>query len=119
MLRSISVGCAVLLGIACLGQYASASDPDYYPDDALRHGEEGETIVKVCVAKGKIASVTLVSSSGHKELDRAAMANMRTKELRDHFLSHPPAGADPSGWCKDIKTTYSAHPRQPNDPPKS
>ena len=123
MLRSISALCATLVGWACLGQYGCASDPaktpagpDYYPADSLRRGDEGVTVVKVCVNDGKVSSVTLVTSSGHEELDRATMSNMRTKEMQDSFLSHPPAGVDPSAWCKNIKTAYSAHAGAPQYP---
>ena len=106
MSRSIAILGAALCGLAYLALCgcASAPDngaaPDYYPTDALRRGEEGVTVVKVCVTKGKVTSVTLVSSSGHEDLDRVTMSNMRTNELSEKFLAHPPPGADPSSWCK-------------------
>ncbi len=44
-----------------------------YPMGSRRRGEEGRVIIDVFVGKeGKVKSTTLVSSSGHKELDRAA-----------------------------------------------
>ena len=113
MLRSKVAFSAILIGLPCLGQYAWAADPDYYPAGALRKGEEGATVVKVCVANGKISSVTLVTSSGHKELDEAAVENMRSKLLQDHLLAHPPVG-NPATWCKDMKITYSTHPKPPD-----
>lgn len=44
-----------------------------YPMASRRRGEEGRVILDVMVSqKGKPTRVTLISSSGHKELDRAA-----------------------------------------------
>jgi hypothetical protein len=70
-------------------------------------------IVKVCIANGDISSVTLLVSSGHKELDDSAVANMRTKDIKDHLLSNPPTG-HPAAWCKDMKVAYATKPHPPD-----
>jgi protein TonB len=52
-----------------------APDPaDYYPDSSRRAGEEGRTLVKICVdVRGKIGNVEVAGSSGHPDLDAAAL----------------------------------------------
>jgi protein TonB len=46
----------------------------YYPDSSRRAGEEGRVTVKVCVdTSGKVASTDVITSSGHPDLDAAAL----------------------------------------------
>lgn len=51
--------------------------PDY-PRASMRRGEEGEVVLRVVVgSNGRVDSVEIVSSSGHRRLDRAAVAAVR------------------------------------------
>ncbi len=58
-----------------LGKVTYAPDPnDYYPDQAKRNGEEGRPLVKLCTdLKGRVASTEIANSSGHGDLDEAAL----------------------------------------------
>ena len=50
-----------------------------YPRSARRRGHEGCVTVSISVAEdGKIVSAEVVASSGHDELDAAALAAVRT-----------------------------------------
>lgn len=52
--------------------------PPVYPRAARRRGMEGEVILKVLVnEKGRVEELELVSSSGHRVLDRSALAAVR------------------------------------------
>lgn len=47
---------------------------DYYPDASRRNNEEGRSTVRICVdTRGRVATATLASSSGHPMLDDAAV----------------------------------------------
>lgn len=50
-----------------------------YPASARVRGIEGETVLRVLVAAdGQVRSVSVAASSGHRELDQAALAAVRT-----------------------------------------
>ena len=54
--------------------------PPPYPGAALYKGLEGDVVIKVCVdEKGKTTSAELSKSSGHKELDDAAVSWVRQR----------------------------------------
>lgn len=49
-----------------------------YPEKARKNGWEGMTVLKIIVdQKGKVSDVTVLKSSGHRVLDRAAIAAAR------------------------------------------
>lgn len=59
------------------GSWATAND---YPSRALREGREGVTRFRVTVtADGRAANCTIVSSSGHPDLDEATCKNVERR----------------------------------------
>jgi periplasmic protein TonB len=45
---------------------------DYYPDASRRNNEEGRGMAKICInARGRVASASVASSTGHPMLDAA------------------------------------------------
>jgi protein TonB len=57
--------------------------PPRYPSEALRRGETGTAIVRVDVdEEGRVDAVTLVSRTGSRALDRAAMQAVREWRFR-------------------------------------
>ena len=52
--------------------------PPYYPRSARRLGLEGQVMLKVLInVGGQVDDLTVVASSGHKILDRAALSAVR------------------------------------------
>jgi periplasmic protein TonB len=56
--------------------------PDYYPDGAIRRGQEGRCVVQVAVAAdGRIISSALQASSGFPSLDDACLSAVRGQHM--------------------------------------
>jgi protein TonB len=56
--------------------------PDYYPDGAIRRGQEGRCVVRVAVAAdGRIISSALQASSGFPSLDDACLSAVRGQHM--------------------------------------
>ena len=53
-----------------------------YPRSARRRGKEGAVTLEICVSdSGKVSDTTVVSSSGHRELDAAAVSAVRSAQF--------------------------------------
>lgn len=56
--------------------------PDYYPDGAIRRGQEGRCVVQVAIgADGRIISSALQTSSGFPLLDDACLSAVRGQHM--------------------------------------
>lgn len=76
---------------------------DYYPPQSQRNNEEGRAMVRVCVdERGRVASVTLDSSTGHALLDDAALRV--AKQAR--FKAATQAGK-PVQWCGAMPVKFT------------
>jgi len=61
--------------------------PAVYPKEAMEHGHQGATIVRLTIdSKGKIVAVSVGRSSGFPELDGAAVNAAWTWEFRPGWL---------------------------------
>ncbi|RMD85818.1 MAG: energy transducer TonB [Candidatus Dadabacteria bacterium] len=70
-----------------------------YPFLSRRLGEEGEVLCRVWIDRtGAVKDVALISSSGYRRLDGAAMASIR----KAHFAPHPSAG----GYSREIRVIF-------------
>lgn len=68
------------------------SPPPAYPARALRRGESGEVLLRVHVdARGVPAEVAVASSSGSRDLDRAAQRAVRRWRFRPAMRDGQPA----------------------------
>jgi len=57
----------------------SGNRPPEYPSDAVRRKLEGDTMLRIKInSAGKVIVVAVVKSSGHRILDQAAIAAVRT-----------------------------------------
>lgn len=57
--------------------------PLYYPPTARQRGVQGRTRVELMIdASGHVTGVVLIASSGHADLDRAALASARQWRFR-------------------------------------
>jgi periplasmic protein TonB len=75
-----------------------APDPaDYYPDSSRRAGEEGRALVKVCVdPRGKIGVVEISATSGHADLDAAAVRYAHAMRFKPATQNGKPVDTCPS-----------------------
>lgn len=65
-----------------------------YPATARIRGFQGETVLRVLVAAdGQVRSVTVAASSGHRELDQAALAAVRTWRFQPAIEQGRPVAA--------------------------
>ncbi len=89
-----------------LGYRATRPSDDYYPPQAIRLGQEGVTIVRVCVdAKGAQSAPQVISSSRSRLLDGAAVSWAR-EALQFTPATH--AGAAVAA-CKDFRVNFTLH----------
>ena len=71
-----------------------------YPRSARRKGHEGRVTVEILVAEdGSVSEAQVVSSSGHAELDSAALGAVRTAEFA-------PATEDGAGVAGRLRLTF-------------
>jgi len=85
---------------------ATRPSDDYYPPQAIRLGQEGVTIVRVCVdAAGAPATPQVISSSRSRLLDGAAV-NWARDALQFTPATH--AGAAVAA-CKDFRVNFTLH----------
>ena len=78
---------------------------DYYPPQALRLGQSGSAVVRVCFgANSKIDSgkpIELITSSGFPSLDEAAAKCMSQVRVKTGTVEGKPVAS-----CKDYKVTF-------------
>lgn len=72
-----------------------------YPVASLRMGEEGRTLVGFIIAEdGSVRDVRIHQSSGHVNLDRAALRHLEA--CRVAHLAEPPSGLNPGRYALPI-----------------
>jgi TonB family protein len=96
------------------GQYlplALLSQPDadaYYPAEATRRHISGQTVARVCIdARARLASVEVVQSSGHQELDAATLLMIRHQAWKAATLDGKPVND-----CRSLLFTFKLRSQQ-------
>jgi protein TonB len=78
---------------------------DYYPDISRRNGEEGRSVVKICVnTGGKIDSVEIATSSGHPALDEAALKYAKAMRFKPATSEGKPVAS-----CPNLPVKFELH----------
>jgi protein TonB len=78
---------------------------DYYPESSRRAGEEGRTMVKVCVnAAGKIESAEIQTTSGFPALDQAAVKLAKASRFKPATQEGKPIST-----CAPLPVKFSLH----------
>jgi TonB family protein len=85
-------------------------DPDaYYLPSATGHGLSGETLAQVCVdADARLASAQIVKSSGHGELDAAALRMIQQMRWKAATRSGQPVSD-----CRPLIVTFAPRSKHP------
>jgi periplasmic protein TonB len=89
--------------VVLLGRHQLPNTEEYYPAASRRLGEEGAAQARACVNEaGRLAGTPqLVSSSGHKLLDEAAI-----ELLRAGHYARATRGGMPIANCYDFRVTF-------------
>lgn len=90
-----------------LSYRATRASDDYYPPQAIRLGQEGVTIVRVCVdAKGAQSALPQVITSSRSRLLDGAAVSWAREALQFTPATH--AGAAVAA-CKDFRVNFTLH----------
>ena len=102
----VSTGCSTSKTVEAPGRVNVSND--WYPRRPDGTENEGAAEVRVCIApNGSVENATLVSSSGHEDLDATAVALMKAGRYKAETKD-----GHPIGGCKIFRVTYGAGQRK-------